>query len=78
MWGSTMKNRNIFGRLEYKKGAFFVEKKPDINAKYKILRYDSNAVMVTDAVMMPLFDVPVFDSFVRAARFLRDNYADLI
>ena len=73
-----MKNRNIFGRLEYKKGAFFVEKKPDVNAKYKILRYDSNAVMVTDAVMMPLFDVPVFDSFVRAARFLLDNYADLI
>ena len=73
-----MKNRNIFGRLEYKKGAFFVEKKPDVNAKYKILRYDSNAVMVTDAVMMPLFDVPVFDSFVRAVRFLRDNYADLI
>lgn len=65
-----MKHRNIFGRLEYKKGAFFVEKKPDINAKYKILRFDDNAVMVTDAVMMPFLDLPVFDSFIQAARYL--------
>lgn len=73
-----MKHRNIFGRLEYKKGAFFVEKKPDVNAKYKILRYDSNAVMVTDAIMMPFWDLPEFDSFMQAARFLRDNFSDLI
>lgn len=69
-----MKNRNIFGRLEYKKGAFFVEKKKDINAKYKILRYDSNAVMVTDAVMMPFLDLPEFDSFIQAARYLSTWY----
>ncbi len=76
MWGSTMKNRNIFGRLEYKKGAFFVEKKPDVNAKYCILK--NEPWYVTSAALYPFFDVPVFDSFVRAARFLRDNYKDLI
>lgn len=71
-----MKHRNIFGRLEYKKGAFFVEKKPDVNARYYILKNET--WYKRRAAMFPLFDVPVFDSFIQAARFLRDNFSDLI
>ena len=71
-----MKNRNIFGRLEYKKGAFFVEKKTDVNARYYILKNET--WYKTRAAMYPLFDVPVFDSFIQAARFLHNNFADLI
>lgn len=71
-----MEYRNIFGRLEYKKGAFSVEKKTDVNAKYYITK--TEAWYKTSAAMFPFFDVPVFDSFIKAARFLHDNYEDLI
>lgn len=68
--------RNIFGDLGYKIGKFYVIKKADVNAKYYISKHE--LYCCTTAVMYPFWDVPVFDSFMQAACFLRDNFSDLI
>ncbi len=69
------KYRNIFGQLEYRRGAFFVTKKRDISAQYAVLKWD--AWTVTDALIFPVWDKPVFDSFIQAVRFLKENINDL-
>ncbi len=69
--------RDCFGRLVYKIGEFEVTRHRS-NRPYTITRFDANAIMRTDAVLMPLWDTPKFDSFIQAARFLKDNLEQLV
>ena len=74
---------NAIGQLEYilagtdgcEYGVFEYPKQ--IGNKCRILRFDPNAVMVTDACIfdgLPIADtLPAFDSFIKAARFLKAN-----
>ena len=74
---------NIMGELQYiLTGAhgyeFGVFEKPGkLGHECKIEKYDPNACMVTDASMyigLPIPEtLPAFDSFIRAARFLKEN-----
>jgi hypothetical protein len=71
----NMKHHDIFGRLEYRRGPFYVTKKRDIRAKYTVLK--KGAWTTSDAILIPSWDSPVFDSFIQAARFLAAHEKDL-
>lgn len=70
--------RNVFGDLEFELGNFFVPHRA-VNGKYSILKHEP--WYVTDARLADLpFDneVPPFDSWIQAVRFLKNNYDLLI
>lgn len=78
------KYKNVFGRLEYsiEKGGnvFSVTHKRDFDRPYtiQVTRFFSGGGCVcSDAVMLPLWDVPYFSSFVRAVAFLKKNISEL-
>ena len=78
------KRRNIFNRLECRHNlpdgdSFFVTRSR--SGQCRILKYDANAHMVTDAHEYNggyFFDLPTFDSFIQAARYLKANVENLI
>ena len=70
-----MITRNVFGKIEPRIGNYFVKK--NFQGKYEILKYDSNACMVTDAYI-GWYKVDPFDSMVQAYAWLKKNVNDLI
>lgn len=75
-----MRYRDAFGELQYELGDFFVPHRKGGTGKYVILKreawYVTDAWIITEGV---LFDkVPVFDSFIQAVRFLKENIKDLV
>ena len=75
-----MKYRNVFGELEYELGDFFVLHRTGSTGKYVILKREpwkvTDAWISSDGI---LFDrTPLFDSFIQAVRFLKENIKDLV
>lgn len=68
-----MKHRNVFGELEFEIGDFFVPHRTGSTGKYAILKH--MPYYVTDAVWadLPWDEVPKFDSWIQAVRFLKKN-----
>lgn len=75
-----MKYKNVFGELEFKLGAFFVPHRTGGTGKYAILKRMPWYVMDAYIVYGNNFweKVPVFDSWIQAVRFLKENYKDLL
>ena len=75
-----MKNyKNVFGELEFELGAFFVPHRKGGTGKYCILKHEP--WYVTDACQLYLGfigEVPKFDSWIQAVRYLKENYKDLL
>lgn len=76
-----MKYRNVFGELEYELGDFFVPHRTGRTGQYCILKHAP--CYVTDAYIIleeGLFceQVPPFDSFIQAVRFLKENIKNLV
>ena len=75
------KYRNIFGELEYSvkadNGDTFRVTRVKCG-KYTVTRYNPAACVVYRAARMPLWDiVPIFDSWIQAVKFLKENINDL-
>lgn len=71
-----MRYKNVFGDWEYELGKFFVNRHSS-TGKWHILKREP--WYVTDATVMPLWDKPpVFDSFVQAVKWLKENVDSLI
>lgn len=72
--------RDFSGRLVYGNSDFslFVTNKEDCSGGYTVNRYDYNACMVSAAVLYPLWDMPVFDSFIKACRFLKKHEKEFL
>ena len=70
--------RNVFGELEFELGSFFVPHRTGCPGKYCILKHDAWAV--TDAVFADNIweRTPLFDSWIQAVRFLKENHKDLL
>ena len=75
-----MKHRNIFGELEFELKDYFVPHRA-VNGKYSILKrkpyYVTDAYVLYDDIF--LWDkAPVFDSWIQAVRFLKENINNLL
>ena len=75
-----MKYKNVFGELEYELGNFFVPHRTGGTGLYCILKHEPWKVV--DAIWwpddIPFGDkTPLFDSWIQAIRFLKENYKDL-
>ena len=74
------KYRDVFGELEFSIGEFFVPHRTGGTGKYTILKREP--WRVTAPVIMGEHnlwdDVPVFDSFIQAVRFLKEHYTELV
>lgn len=73
-----MNHKNVFGELEFELGNFFVPHRTGGTGKYAILKHEP--WYVTDAVFADNIweKVPLFDSWIQAVRFLKENYKDLL
>ena len=76
-----MKYRNVFGDLEYELGDFFVLNRKGGTGKYAVLK--RGFWTVTDPMWCPggvAFGdrPPLFDSFIQAVRWLKENVNDLL
>lgn len=60
--------------MEYAMGKFYVNKRHD--GQYEILKRD--LWITTEAVLFPLWDIVRFDSFVKAVKYLKENFENLI
>lgn len=72
--------RNVFGELEFNLGDFFVPHRTGGTGKYTILKHEP--WYVTDAYII-ICDTwaehcPLFDSWIQAVRFLKENHRDLL
>ena len=74
-----MKCKNVFGELEFELGNFFVPHRTGGTGKYCILKHESWYVTDARFADMPFYnEVPPFDSWIQAVRFLKENYKDLL
>lgn len=69
-------------KFEMKRGImnFHIEKNYDWkNHKpiYQIWRYDPNACAIYRACTYPFCDIPNFDSFIQAVKYLKENLEDI-
>ena len=75
-----MKYRNVFGELEFELGAFFVPHRTGCTGKYVILKHEpwyvTDAYIIIDGVLCE--HAPLFDSWIQAVKFLKENYEDLL
>lgn len=73
-----MNHRNVFGELEFELGDFFVPHRVGNTGQYRILKH--MPWCVTDAVFadMPWDNVPPFDSWIQAVRFLKEHIDELL
>ena len=75
-----MNYKNVFGDLEYELGKFFVPHRTGCTGQYTILK--NEPWCVTDAYIIidgELFEpCPLFDSWIQAVKFLKDNIHNLI
>ena len=75
-----MKYKNVFGELEFNLDNFFVPHRA-VNGKYSILKHEP--WYVTDAYIMWehtefIERTPLFDSWIQAVKFLKENIKDLL
>ena len=72
--------KNIFGELEYELGDFFVPHRKGGTGKYCILKHEpwfvTDAYIVTAGILVDR--CPLFDSWIQAVRYLKENYRDLL
>lgn len=79
-----MKNyKNVCGELEFELGAFFVPHRTECTGKYTILKHEP--WYVTDAYIVNEKHgafwwerAPLFDSWIQAVKWLKENYKDLL
>ena len=74
-----MVEKNVFGDIEYRLGEFFVPYRKGGTGKYVILKREPGKVV--DPMWIPdgyWYNVPKFDSFIRAVRWLKENINDLV
>lgn len=74
------KYRDVFGEISYELGHFFVPHRA-VNGKYSILKrepyYVTDAYVLYDGIF--LWDkAPVFDSWIQAVRFLKENVLNMM
>ena len=72
--------RGFSGRLVYGNSdcSLFVTNEKGCSGGYIVNRYDDNACAVFPAVLYPLWDMPVFDSFIKACRFLKKHEKEFL
>ena len=88
-----MLRKNVFGNREYavtkNNCTYIVNMKPNWKGKFEIVKYNPQACSIVRTAMMPselletvypgMFwvDVPEFDSFVQAVKFLKAHLQEL-
>ena len=77
---ANTKYKDVFGELEFSKGDFFVPHRVGGTGKYAILKREP--WYVTDACIMicdSWFErTPLFDSWIQAVRYLKENFENLL
>lgn len=72
-----MVKKNVFGDYEYCLENFFIPHRKGGTGKYAILKREPWCV--TDPVLMPFWDKPpLFDSYIHAVVWLKENVDNLI
>lgn len=74
------KHHNVFGELEFELGEFFVPHRTGCGGQYAILKHEpwyvTDAYIVIDNTLCE--HCQLFDSWIQAIRFLKENYKDLL
>ncbi len=74
--------RNVFGDLEYELGDYFVPHRTGGTGKYCILKHEpwrvTDAYIVIDSYNNWWEKTPLFDSWIQAVKFLKENIGDLL